>query len=102
MDTWRNGDSGKLVKEVIDRNFEILDVRTSQLANKCVLSFGIFEWKDGIIFISRSIYNKLDPCVDLYIKNDTGYSLVYGGYKIKDDGIELQSDLPYEGKVVIR
>ena len=102
METWSNGDRGKVVKEVIDNNFKILNSRVSQLEDKRVLYFPTSKWKNGTIFIEYSAYNKSNPCVDVYIKNSTGYSFVYGGYEIRDNGIELQSDIPYECKVVIR
>lgn len=99
---WQNGDRGATVKKVIETNFENINEQVSQLSNKYVLYFTTSQWKDGIITIAYSEYNKLNPCVDLYIKNGTGYSFVHGGYEIKDNGIELQSDIAYEGKVVIR
>ena len=100
--TWNNGDSGKTVKEVIDKNFKNFDERIRQTVERTVFYFSASDWADGIIFISYSQYNKPNPCVDVYIKNGTGYSLVYDGYEIRDTGIELQSDMAYEGKVVIR
>lgn len=102
MDKWVNGDKGKTVKEIIDRNFEILETSVLQLKDRPVIHFYASDWVNGVIFINYSQYNKLNPCVDLYIKNGDGYSFVYGGYEIKDNGIELQSDIAYEGKVVIR
>lgn len=105
MRTWQNGERGKVVKEIIDENFEQLDDRTRkiELFNKAMSkTFSIEDWETGSITIDYSEYNKVNPCVELYIKTSQGYSIVYGGYILTDDGIELQSDIAYEGKVVIR
>ena len=60
------------------------------------------DWNSGVITINYSEYKKANPCVEVYMRTDNGYSPVYGGYAFTDDGIELQSDMPYNGKVVIR
>lgn len=102
MNSWNNGDSGKVVKAIIDDNFDILDKRITNAIDARVKSFTASEWNLGTIFIPYSEYQKDNPCIELYIKNDSKYSLVYGGYEIRNDGIELQSDMAYAGKVVIR
>ena len=102
MEKWNNGDRGETVKKIIDNNFEILDARVAKLADTRVIPFSTSDWNNGVIFIEYSRYNKQNPCVDLYIKNDSGYLYVYGGYEINNDGIRLLSDMAYNGKVVIR
>ena len=102
MNTWNNGDSGEKVKQVIDDNFKNLDERTLQLTNGYTLSFEESSWIEGKIFIAREEYKRESPCVELYIENTDGYSIVCGGYQILSSGIRLQSDIPYKGKVVIR
>ena len=102
INTWRNGDSGKIVKEVIDSNFTNLNVQIGQLSNRYVFSFAESDWRNGVIYIEYSEYMKQNPCVEVYINTNNGLSPVWGGYEIKNNGIELQSDLPYAGKVVIR
>lgn len=102
MKTWNNGDKGSLVKEIIDGNFSILDARITQVNRVYVKEFTSSDWNSGIILIQYSEYVKQNPCIDLYRKNSNGYSIVFGGYEIKDYGIELQSDMAYDGKVVIR
>ena len=114
MDSWVNGAKGSEVKRVIDNNFDILDKRTTKvnddilklipLGKDFVASDWVFaeKFKTYTIAIPYSDYNRENPCVEIYIKNENGYSLVYGGYIISESGIELQSDIPYEGKVVIR
>ena len=99
---WQYGDSGETVKNVIDSNFSNLNEQVNQLTYRWEYSFKASDWVDGVIKLTYSQYKKINPCVDLYIKSKDGYSFVHGGYEIKSDGIELQSDLPYEGKVVIR
>lgn len=70
--------------------------------NIVVITFAKSDWGSGDIFIPYSDYKKANPCVDLYLKHEDEYCLVYGGYKIVSDGIKLQSDIAYDGKVVIR
>lgn len=102
INTWQYGDSGKTVKEIIDTNFDNLNTQVNQLTNRWEREFKTADWEYGVIRIPYSEYKKINPCVDLYIKTDNGFSFVYGGCVIKEDGIELQSDMPYEGKVVVR
>ena len=99
---WRYGDNGETVKNIIDTNFANLNKQLGELTYKWEYSFKESDWKEGKITIDYLQYKKINPCVDLYIKNTTGYLPVYGGYEINANGIELQSDMPYEGKVVIR
>ena len=102
IDRWNYGDSGQRVKEIIDANFDNLNNQIGQMATRWEKYFTKADWVNGTIFLPYSDYKKLSPCIDLYIKNDGGYSFVYGGYEIKSDGVELQSDISYEGKVVVR
>ena len=128
MDSWVNGEKGSKVKRVIDNNFDILDKRTSNMnndiqkindniqeINKHMLNldpydrtFAVSDWifNEGlnlyVIFIPSIAYNKSIPHVEVYLKTEDGYSLVYGGYKICDDGINLLADIAYEGRVLIR
>ena len=102
MKTWNNGDSGAVVKEIIDGNFASLSTRVEQETKVYVKNFTASDWSYGIISIQYSEYQRLNPIIELYIKTSSGYTVVLGGYEIKDYGIELQSDIAYEGKVVIR
>lgn len=102
MDTWKAGDSGEHVRKVIENNFAEIVAAINQNASRYVKTFTASDWINGAIFIKQSDYNKLSPCVDLYIKSNDTYSIVFGGYSVSDKGVELQSDIPYEGKVVIR
>ena len=122
MESWVNGAMSSEVKRVIDNNFEVLDKRTAKInddilrlinnetskLNPLSIEFATSEWifvdslKTYIISVPYEGYNMDNPCIEVYIKNENRYSLVYGGYTIGEQGIELQSDIPYEGKVVIR
>lgn len=102
IDQWRYGDNGETVKNVIDNNFANLNNQINQLSNRWEHKFKVSDWDNGTISIYYSQYKKINPCVDLYIKTENGYSFVYGGFEIKADSIELQSDIPFEGKVVVR
>lgn len=103
MNTWDNGADGGTVRKIINDNFSQLEAAIAKLASGgVVLYFTEQDWIDGKITIEYSSYNKMNPCVDLFININGNYSMVYGGYTIKDDCIELYSDMPYECKVVIR
>ena len=122
MDSWRNGAQSSEVKSIIDKNFDILDKRTIKIngdisklidnggseLNSLNIEFVASNWifadnsKTYVISIPYSDYNRENPCVEVYIKNEDDYSPVYGGYKIGKYGIDLQSDMPYEGRVVIK
>lgn len=102
IDKWQYGDNGKTVKNIIDANFANLNEQVNRLSVRWEYHFKPSDWGNGVISLAYSQYKKINPCVDLYIKTENGYSLVYGGYEIKANSIELQSDLAYEGKVVIR
>ena len=99
---WQNGDKGGVVKKIIDSNFKNINTQLERISYEYVYSFTMSDWKNGEIFINYSKYSKDNPCVTLYIKTKTGHTLVYGGYEITKAGIKLQSDIAYEGKVVIR
>lgn len=103
--TWDNGAKGSYVKKVIDDNFiELYNFMSESVKGNqsYVKIFTASDWRNGAIFIQNTEYEKLNPYVEVYIKNKEGYSAVIGGYIINDSGIELQSDIPYDGKVVIR
>lgn len=102
MSLWKTGDSGERVREAIEREFDRLNKRIDQGTPPKVMDFKLSDWDGGTIFIAQSEYNKAYPCVDLYMKLNGVYSLVLGGYSYNSGGIELQSDIPYEGRVVIR
>ena len=115
METWINGAKGSEVKTVIDNNFDILDKRTAKLnedlskkTESISIRFTKTNWafieniKTYTISIPYADYNKENPYVEVYFKNESGYLVVCGGYIIEERGITLQSDIPYEGKVVIR
>ena len=108
MDSWNNGAKASDVKRIIDNNFDILDKRTINVQTYIESKFVASKWtfdsnlETYTISIPYSDYNKKNPWVMLYIKNGNGYSPVYGGYIVHEDSIELQSDIPYEGRVVIR
>lgn len=102
MEQWRNGDSGETVKKVIDSNFDLLERRINQNATAYLEDFLISDWVAGIISIDYSKYNKTNPCVNLYIKTDKGFEPVLGGYAVTKKGIEIWSDIPYEGRVVVK
>ena len=100
--TWQYGDNGETVKDIIDSNFRYLNEQVAPMYHGWQRDFRASDWVKGIISIPYSQYKRDNPRVDVYVKNNGGYSPVYGGYEMKGDRIELQSDIPYEGRVVIR
>ena len=114
MESWVNGEKGSEVRRVIDNNFDILDKRTVKINNDILklsplsINFVTSDWafvealNAYIISIPYEDYIRENPCADVYIKSESDYLIVYGGCAIRENGIELQSDMPYEGKVVIR
>lgn len=105
MQSWANGAKGEEVKRIIDENFDFLEKSINQFAKVYVKDFTQADWGSGAgsIYIPFSEYNKETPFVELFIKNAKNqYSTVYGGYTVDKNGVLLQSDIPYEGRVVIR
>ena len=102
MKTWKNGEKGKVVKQIIDENFSTLETSITQMKKTYIKDFTSSDWSSGVIFIQYSEYVKSHPIVELYAKHNGKYSSVFGGYRITDSGIELLSDINYEGRVIIR
>lgn len=102
MNTWVNGAKGSTVQKVIEDNFLELGERISQVAFVYATNFKVSDWRDGVISIDYSCYNKQNPSIYLYIKQGSKYEPVIGGYMITNEGIKIHSDIAYDGKVVIR
>ena len=102
MKTWENGALGGTVQKIIEENFAELESAINRLSSVYTQTFKSSEWRDGSIFIDAFRYNKIDPSVELYIKQPVGYEPVIGGYKVSNSGVELQSDIAFDGKVVIK
>ena len=98
---WSSGASGKDVREAIEYNFNILKQRLDNRTYQ--KTFTISDWKDGVIFIDYYEHRILTPSPHVMILQDGKYVDVYGGYYIDDkDCVYLQSDIPFDGKVVIK
>ena len=101
MKKWNNGDSGQVVKEIIEENFNILFTRL----NKSIFSkdFTASDWNDGLLIISQNEHKISNPTPHLFLLTVDGYSSVYGGsYIDSQKNVILQSDIPFDGKVVIK
>lgn len=98
-----NGGQGKDVRETINSNFVELDRRTNALVpHPYTKIFTSSHWSNGEISIPYSEHGIENPVsVSLYIGNTNNYDAVFGGYRINVNTIILQSDIPYDGKVVI-
>lgn len=103
MKTWRNGQKGKTVKEVIDDNFSNLDKRLSSTSYRYEISIAQSNWNDGRIYIPYTTHKISTPCVTLYILEGDYYSPVVGGVFVDAAyNVVLETDLPFKGKVVIK
>ena len=102
MKSWNNGDSGSTVKKIIDENFAELERRANQVESMYTREFTTKEWDSGEILIDYLHYSKPNPKVELYIRRSAGYESVIGGYEITNRGVIIQSDMVFDGKVVIR
>lgn len=97
--TWRNGAQGAEVKNVIDYNFNIL----SKALKKYTQDINANDWIDNIIDIPFSKHGVENPTVQLFIEDDGSFSLVLGGIKIDSEyNIILSTDLPFDGRVVVK
>ncbi len=102
MKTWTIGASGEEVRKVIDGNFDTLYNALKDVEKRYVREFSEDDWEFGEITIPFSAYKKQNPCVETFMKDGSHYMPVFAGYEIVDSCVTLQSDIPYEGKVVIR
>lgn len=61
------------------------------------------DWQNGEIVIAKSVHGRRNPVVELYILNGTAYELVLGGVLVDSEyNITLKSEIPFNGKVVIK
>ena len=102
MKTWGTGASGEDVRKAIEENFDTLYAALKDVEKRYVKEFSVDDWFLGEITIPFSAYKKQNPCVETFMKDGSHYMPVFGGYEIVGSGVTLQSDIPYEGKVVIR
>lgn len=63
----------------------------------------VSSWISGEISIPHSLHLVSNPCVQLYILQDGKYESVLGGIYIDNEyNVTLSTDLPFDGKVVIK
>lgn len=97
--TWRNGAKGAEVKNIIDYNFNII----SKALKKYTQDIDIVDWIDNSISILFSKHGVENPTVQLFIEDDGSFAPVLGGVKIDSEyNVTLSTDLPFDGKVVIK
>lgn len=61
------------------------------------------SWIDNIIYISFEQHKIEKPVVQLYMKDGDSYIPVLGGVKVDSEyNVTLSTDLPFDGKVVIK
>ena len=97
--TWRNGAKGAEVRNVIEYNFNVV----SKTLKKYMQDISISDWEDNTIIIPFSKHGVEDPTIQLYIKYDNSFTPVLGGINTDSDyNVTLSTDLPFDGKVVIK
>ena len=97
--TWRNGAKGGEVKSIIDYNFNV----ASKALKKYTQNINADDWTDNSIYIPFSKHSFENPTVQLFIEYDGSFTPVLGGVKIDSEyNVTLSTDLPFDGKVVIR
>lgn len=97
--TWKNGAKGEEVKNIIDYNFNTL----SKSIKKYTQNIGANDWIDNVISIPFSKHGIENPTVQLLIENSGSFSSVIGGVKMDSEyNVILSTDLPFDGRVVIR
>lgn len=99
LKTWRNGVKGEEVKAVIDYNFNVV----LKALNKYTQNIDVDDWIDSSIAIPYSKHGVENPTVQLFVEDNGSFESVLGGVKI-DSGynVTLSTDLPFDGKVVIK
>lgn len=97
--TWRNGAKGGEVKNVIDYNFNV----ASKALKKYTQDIHADDWIDNSMSISFSIHGVENPNVQLFIKYDGSFTPVLGGIKVDSEyNVTLSTDLPFDGRIVIK
>ena len=97
--TWINGAKGLEVKNAIDYNFNVV----SKAIRKYTQNIGVDDWVDNGISIPFSMHGVESPNVQLLIEFDGSYVPALGGVEIDSEyNITLSTDLPFNGKVVVR
>ena len=68
-----------------------------------IQSISIDDWTDNTINILFNQHGIENPVVQLFMGNEDSYTPVLGGVKIDSEyNIVLSTDLPFDGKVVIK
>lgn len=97
--TWRNGAKGKDVRDIINYNFNIV----SKALNKYTRYIDVDDWIDNSISIPFKKHGVENPTVQLFIENNGSFDIVLGGVKIDSNyNITLSTDLPFEGRIVVK
>ena len=97
--TWRNGAKGGEVKDIIDYNFNV----TSRALKKHTQNIAVSDWTNNTISIPFSKHSIENPTVQLFIVYGNSFEPVLGGVEIDSDyNVTLSTDLPFNGKVMIK
>ena len=97
--TWRNGAKGGEVKNIIDYNFNV----ASKALKKYTQNISVSDWIDNGISVPFSKHGIENPTVQLFMTYDDSFEPVLGGVKIDSEyNITLSTDLPFDGRIVIR
>lgn len=97
--TWRNGAKGGEVKNIIDYNFNVV----SKVLKKYTQNITVADWTDNNISIPFSKHGVDNPSVQLFISYDGSFKPVLGGVRVDSEyNITLSTDLPFDGRIVVK
>ena len=98
---WRNGDNGAHVQEVINYNFELLARHIDHRIFTKI--FTVLDWEDGKITISYREHKIDNPNPHVSMEFQQDYVDVYGSVYIDKSGnVSILSDIPFDGRIVIK
>ena len=87
---WYKYSGGSWVKTSVDDNMYTQDISLS-------------DWTDNVISIRFEQHGRINPVVQLFMDSEGSFTDVIGGVKIDSShNVVLSTDLPFDGRVVIK
>ena len=87
---WYKYSGGSWVKTSVDDNMYTQDISVS-------------DWTDNVISIRFEQHGRINPVVQLFMDSEGSFTDVIGGVKIDSShNVVLSTDLPFDGRVVIK
>ena len=87
----------------LDKWFKYTGSAWEECSSEYVCNFTRSAWLRNTIYIGFESHHIKNPIVELYIKDGNGYESVFGGVSIDEDfNITVSTDIPFDGKVVVK